>query len=654
MKYIDMLILVIIYSFLFAYFSPQLVFQSEAVAGGDTISHYHAAGFMRESLGKGRISGFSLSWFAGLPMFQFYFQLPFLLIAGLSYVIPLELAFRIITVIGIFSLPASAYLMFKLMGIRKPVIASVLVLPFLFLESHSMYGGNIASTLAGEFCHSIAISLLLVYFGFLYYGIKHRKHIILNSVLLASIALTHVFVAVIAALGSVFFLLQRRLKHNSVYLTKIGLLAFSLSAFWSVPFMAKIGYTTSYNWNQLHNIMLLVPPTLIVFYAVAILGAILYFKDERIRFFMYIVFVSLVVFFALPDGHIWNVRFLPFVYLFMLLLAAIPIKNLLEKTKYTEIFIVLFVLLVLVYANLTTAYTPSWIKWNYEGLEKKEGSFFELTHYLKNLPDGRIFYEYSDSHDRFGSPRAFETIPVFANKPVITGLFVDSSITAPFHFIMQAELSENASCPIMGLSCPDVDIDRGLKHMGLFNIRYFLATSDSVKFKARNHPGFRLLEKIENIEIYEISQTGYIEVPKYRPLTYPRRNWKKNSMIWFEQSNLSYYVVFENSAENMAIKKIDNACEINEELISDEEIIFRTDCTGKPHVIKVSYFPNWKVQGADKVYLVSPSFMLVYPESEHVRLYYGKTFADILGGLLTIFGILIILVVLVRRKLFKR
>jgi hypothetical protein len=86
---------------------------------------------------------------------------------------------------------------------------------------------------------------------------------------------------------------------------------------------------------------------------------------------------------------------------------------------------------------------------------------------------------------------------------------------------------------------------------------------------------------------------------------------------------------------------VDSDCIIDEKL-ADTEVEFTTTCPGKPHIIKVSYYPNWKVEGAEKIYLVTPSFMLVYPEGEHVRLRYGNTTSDNVGLVLTLAGLLII------------
>ena len=78
---------------------------------------------------------------------------------------------------------------------------------------------------------------------------------------------------------------------------------------------------------------------------------------------------------------------------------------------------------------------------------------------------------------------------------------------------------------------------------------------------------------------------------------------------------------------------------IIEEEIGDQRIRFRTRALHQPHIIKMSYYPNWKVRGAKCIYHVTPNFMLVYPEQEDVILYYGSLPSDTLGRLLSLFGV---------------
>ena len=79
------------------------------------------------------------------------------------------------------------------------------------------------------------------------------------------------------------------------------------------------------------------------------------------------------------------------------------------------------------------------------------------------------------------------------------------------------------------------------------------------------------------------------------------------------------------------------------EKLGNEEVVFDTNLVGYPHLIKVSYHPNWQVEGAERIYLVSPSFMLVYPKQKHVRLYFGKTIWNYLGEVMTLAGLSIYL-----------
>src|SRR4030042_889365 len=81
-------------------------------------------------------------------------------------------------------------------------------------------------------------------------------------------------------------------------------------------------------------------------------------------------------------------------------------------------------------------------------------------------------------------------------------------------------------------------------------------------------------------------------------------------------------------------------------------IRFTTNQVGVPHLIKVSYFPNWSVKGAEGVYPVSPHLMLVIPREKEVVLTYGRTFWDYVGIGITLGTLLFML--LARLPLVKR
>ena len=678
-KIVDFLVLMGILIFILSYFTPEYLLSDIIPTGGDTPSHYYPFHYMKSYLIPNyKVIGWSNAWYLGFPIFQFYFPLPYFLMVILSYVIKAPVAFKIIDIIGVFTLPIAIYLAMKWMDFKfpMPIIGAIFMLQMLFMETintenYSMYGGNIKSTLAGEFAHQLSLSFSILFFGLLYRGIKTKKYHIQNSILLALTIITHLFPAMLVTISSAFFLFCKKKKdlvRNFTYLFIVFGLGFMLAGFWALPFMSKIEFTTSYDWRQIRDLGMLLPKELWIFFILAVFGIYksIKNKDSRIYYMLFSIVTSAIIFALIPDGHLWNVRFLPPIYLFVLVIAAYGLSELIEKFKATWLVPLIILLLVVIPLNdfeRTKGDIPNWIRWNFEGFEPKSSYsiFYNTMNYLKSLPFGRVFHEYSDSHNVFGTPRAFECIPYYAEKPVMEGLLIDSAVSAPFEFILQPELSTKPSCPISYVPCPSVNIERGLKHLRMFNVDYFVATSDRVKNLLRANENFQFLKGFGNIEIYKIKNEGrYVTVPKYEPVLIDTKNWKLLSLEWFQRLDLldtplvfskfakdeSKFKFRRDSLDNLPMSPIDNNCTISEK-VDIEGIEFTTSCVGKPHIISISYFPNWKVIGADSIEMVSPSLMLVYPKQENVIIYYGHTLSDWIGTLLSVIGVIIVIIYLI-------
>ena len=93
--------------------------------------------------------------------------LPSLAIALLSFVIPYGIAFKLVAISGVVTLPVAAWAFGRLtrLPFPTPPLLAVAATVFLFDRSFSIYGGNIASTLAGEFAFSISLSFAVLYLG---------------------------------------------------------------------------------------------------------------------------------------------------------------------------------------------------------------------------------------------------------------------------------------------------------------------------------------------------------------------------------------------------------------------------------------------------------------------------------------------------------
>ncbi len=658
--FFDIIVLVAITIFLLTFFKPELLLTKTITSGGDTASHYYPAHYLKNYLlPHSKISGWAQGAYAGSPLFVFYFPLPFLVMVSLSYLIPLQIAFKIGTILGIFLLPIFAYLAFRLFGFKFPLpsIAAIFTLFFLFNEGNSMWGGNIPSTLAGEFAYSLGLALTILYFGVIYRGIKENKYLFINTILLFLIGLSHVYALLWVGFSSLFFL-----KHWK-YLFKLFLGAFLLLGFFIVPMLANLQHTTAYadKWNVAINDIF---PQ--IFYP-AILFAIflLYFvikektyKNENPVFFLSFTIIIAFIFYLIAYYlGLVNIRFIPFIQLALVLLGAYGLNCLIDKIRirYNKKYLgcallVLILILSFVFIQSKTTYISGWIKWNYEGFENKVywPQFSGINSLLEGaVNDPRVVYEHNMENDKAGTPRAFESLPLFSGRNTLEGVYMQSSLTAPYVFYVQSEISQQASCPFPNRRCASFNLTAGTEHLKLFNVKDFIAITEKTKNELKNNREYKLIGTFPPYAIYELktNKNQYVEVLEYEPIKVSFKDYYE----WFKSpENLKQILVYNKESKINSLEKAKQVffaepigtkrCEITE-LIREEEILFNTTCLNKPHLIKVSYFPNWKVEGADKIYLASPSFMLVYPQQENIRLVYSKTVFDYIGVVLTMVGV---------------
>ncbi|MGV3760721.1 MAG: hypothetical protein ACO1PW_14430, partial [Actinomycetota bacterium] len=82
--------------------------------------------------------------------------------------------------------------------------------------------------------------------------------------------------------------------------------------------------------------------------------------------------------------------------------------------------------------------------------------------------------------------------------------------------------------------------------------------------------------------------------------------------------------------------------------VGRDRIAFTVDEPGTPILVKASYFPSWRVSGADGPYRVAPNHMVVVPTGTEVTLTYGREPVEWLGYAMTLLGV--ILAILLARR----
>jgi len=660
---IDLIVLIFIFLFLLSYFKPSLILSATTTAGGDTASHYPTAVYLKEVLlPAGKIMGWDPGNYAGYPLFYHYFPLTFLLMALLNFIFPMQVAFKLVTVLGTFLLPFCVYGSFRFLKYRfpVPVLAAAFSLAFLFMEANSMWGGNIPSTLAGEFSYSLSLALMILFFGSLYSGVRSKDKIILNAALIFLIGLSHGYTLIGTGLIAAFFLFTRdSFLENLKYLFKVFGLGGMLLAFWLLPFFGSLAYVTSYvaRW-RIASIFEAVPLILIPFFALSGLSFFLNRKDPRMHYFAYFIAAGLLIYSLSPMIGMLDIRWVPAVQVFLTIFGAAFLSRFIDRVRFPQLLPFIVFLLMFVWITPNVSFIRGWISWNYEGFEGKRAwpLFQEINAYLSQSGKGRVVYEHSPDHNVFGTERAFENLPYFAKRNTLEGLYMQSSISSPFVFYIQSEVSKLASGPFPQFSYTSLNVAKALRRLKMFNVTHYIVRSPEAKEQAAAVPQLRLERRFENYEVYALTANDgrYVVPLRYEPVLYATDNWKQDFHAWFKNDEVNdVHLVYSKDKDRFRLKtdSLDKIIHVPvrlptvsiEETIGNEEIIFDTSLVGYPHLIKVSYHPNWKVEGADMIYLVSPSFMLVYPNRSHVKLTFCRGPLNYLGGIISLFGWLIVL-----------
>lgn len=323
---------------------PSLIFRNNTPTGGDMGAHVYGPAYLRDHLLTSfRLSGWSNDWYAGLPIYRFYMVVPAIFILLLNIVLPYGIALKLVAVIGLLALPVCTWLFAKLARLVFPIPELLVVAStvFLFDESFTIYGGNIASTMAGEFSFSVALAFSILGFGVFIRGLETGKYRIAATLLLALAALSHGIVLLFVFLGYVLILAM----HRDAAKWRFGLpvigTAILLSAFWVVPFVLNHSYMTDMKYEPqptgfgesfvdmffpLHTVF----NVIIMGFAIVGFASALWRRNNTASWMgIYGVILAIGVFVAresLPIiGLLWNPRILPFFYLLRYMLMMIGI-----------------------------------------------------------------------------------------------------------------------------------------------------------------------------------------------------------------------------------------------------------------------------------------------------------------------------------------
>jgi hypothetical protein len=676
---------------------PDLLFSPSMDVGGDNGGHVAAPYFLiHHLLNHGQITGWDPWWFDGFPLYVFYFPLPALLVALLNIVFPYAVAFKLVTVLGTVTLPVCAWAFGRLAGFQRPVpvLMAGAMLPYLFNTSYTIDGGNITSTMAGEFSFSLSISFGMLFLGVFMYALRTGRLRWLAAVLFAATVLCHIVPALAFAGVAIFLALAMSRRSALKVLIPVGAVGGLLAAFWLLPFGVDNQYSASMGYNRVTGLLAnLTPHGALWLVWPALLGTII--AAVRVdRFAVVLGFsaaVSGLAFGYLPSGAIYNGRWLPFWFLFVALMAAYGLAQVFRAIAFvtvspwvTSLGTVVGTLACFAGAaqagGLIGAFpgvqpvgnqiqVQGWINWNYTGFQGKSGwpQFQDMVSMMdkagKKYGCGRLQYEYiKETTDPFGSTEAMMSLPLWTQgcMEATDGIYFESSTTTPFHFLDVSEVSQNGEAPdpVSNLTYPGFNLPDGIRHLQFMGVRYFFAMSPPVEAAAAVDPSLVKIGQVPGFagevnglaDPHPVWQLYLIKnAPLVSPLSYypevessSAASWLATNLSWYEAEQYWPVELARNGpaswphAQAGQLVPAAHAVPTTATTVSHisetySSISFDVTKLGSPVVVKTPYFPNWQATGATGPYEASPNVMVVVPTSHHVTLTYGTTTVDWIG-----------------------
>ncbi|HUF99965.1 MAG TPA: hypothetical protein VMM60_17700 [Ilumatobacter sp.] len=745
-------------------FTPgsDLVFDDNTPTGGDFGAHVWGPAYLRdELLPSFRLNGWTMDWYGGMPAYRFYMVLPALAILVADIFLQYGVAMKFVSVLGVVTIPMSCWAFGRLSKFAYPIpeLMAFAGLAFVLDESFEIYGGNLKSTMAGEFSFSIALSLAILGLGLLSAGLRTGKYRVWTAVVLAAACVSHgivlIFVVLAATIVCLVWIDSQRIK----YAVTVGGTTLLLMMWWVGPFLAGHSYMTDMKygarpegaedsfWDMFFP---LAAPLDILITTLAVIGfAMCILRRQLNGAALGVICIALVAGVYLTRdslpiiGLLWNPRLLPFIYLVRYLLMVIGAFEVLSfgwnavrdrraqelPTTYAATAFAgvgaLGILVVLgwVFQELPGAKTQvdregqaavytwgevdfgplghvgplfvatpdnidakgdGWSRYNFQGYEGRDAypEYHAVVETMEGLGEqygcGRATWENNSDNGQYGTTMALMLLPHWTDGCIgsMEGLFFEASGTTPYHFLTAAAVSESSSNPVRELRYTNNDGELGVRHLTDLGVKYLMVRTDPAKAEADAQPELTLVAESGPWKIYTVANSEIVVPLDVQPVVVNERpgdqrerklevgsswfqqpeewaaipaddgpaDWQRVDVVVDESRHLG-----EGDAGGPRVDIVQPASAITPVPLDpvtisnidqqEQSLSFDVDQIGVPVLVKVSYFPNWDISGADGPYRAGPNMMVVVPTDNTVEMTFGRSFMDYATFLLTLLGI---------------
>ena len=692
-----------------------LVFTDNMPTGGDMGAHVAAVDYFAKNFFPNlKLMGWSNMWFAGIPLYYFYFPFPPLVVSALSTILPFGISFKLMVIGSVLGVVYAFDKLFRDDNEMFSLPGFVCGVLFVLTESFTIYGGNLASTLAGQYSFTYSVAFGMLAYNSLVKEVTRRKFIS-SAILFALCILSHLIPFIFFSIITFYKLIY--IKTELINKIKFINVFLGLSVLWLIPMLTKLGYTTDMAYTPFTRTSDLIKDDMMPLIVFSSVFFIIFFREmfnEKVIFHIgfYMVAANAFLFFVMPPGALWNGRLVPLFNLGTVVLFGLAFKIILRKIASSGLYInriltllsfsffplgysffnswgkkyefttyvllgILFLLFIFLFLTKDTqsliglvlftgvfaslSFLPNWINWNFTGYEGKQNwsDISSLYAELNNLPPGRITWEANPDLNEYGTPMVLMTLPMYTDHSSMEGLYFDSSITTPFHFISVSSLSEKPSNPVGGLRYFNGDFERGIHYLKELGVDYYITNSEKLFEEAIKSKDLIYINKVNRFGIFGVKES-YKIVPLQREIEViflentSRRVlsslFRERESRFYEYSINNFYNlqsskhfveippsekdIFSNL--NTTITKTIDQEGISNVVISDNKISFDTEFVGRPHIVKISYFPNWELNSGYGPYRIDPSFMLIVPSTNYVELEFKRDTIELVSLILSI------------------
>ncbi|MBI4210034.1 MAG: hypothetical protein HY544_00815 [Candidatus Diapherotrites archaeon] len=621
--------------------------------------------------------GWNPFFFFGFPQSQFYSPLYPYIVSALSLFLPTEAAFKTVLMGAVMLTPLSFYYFTRSFGFARNTSATIMALMFALLFSfpYGNFGSNIHSTFgAGFVAQALAVPFFFFYFG----ALKRRIHgggILLPSVLLSLVVLSHALTAVAALLIPAAFIISDRNRKTLWYIGRHIFTVFLLTAFWVIPGVAKIGYAVVSQIGTFEN-------NAALFAAAVALAALALLKNGGLhgqdntatpadfrpgrssddspgqprqpsagrsiatagqglpmpaRNICVFVFLVLLLGFSLAGDMLrLPIHFYRFTMLVYLMAPFVFFSFWKKDSNSVHVagFLLTLVALGTVYGLHPEGYSTL------NAIPRLQNDLGSSTRTLVDAPP-----------QREGNPHELQEMFALRERaPGVVGVFSESSLNSRFAFDVERELEPSSldwgvvidsdrisAMPDNGRSLIPAQLERlGISHVLTSSAP--LAGWQAVEERAAT-TGPLGGEKYD-YTLYKANDTSIVEALEFPPKTVQAEKWDERVRDWFLSEEVGRNVLVEGKAPEYG-KSINAKARIISKSPSWDRMSVQVDAEEPvPVLIKISHFPNWRAysDGTElRIYRASPYFMLVYAKGEF-ELRYEHTWSDMIGYALSAMG----------------